>query len=151
MSETTEYIEHSAIIKKIDTDHNLVWVRIDDPEECGDCPASKLCQSRGEPSNLVSVKVTDTRRYKVDDIVTVRGTERMHHKAIMYATVFPCIILIATMVGIYLLTDNQLAAALSGIGMTGIFYLILWLFRNKIAHEFTFTLVGQPERTGEIK
>ncbi|MCH5223936.1 MAG: SoxR reducing system RseC family protein [Muribaculaceae bacterium] len=151
MAEVTEYIEHSAIIKKIDELNGIVSVRIDDPEECGDCPASKLCTSKGEPSTLVDIKVSDPSQYKVDDMVTVRGTERMHHKAIMYATVFPCIILVATMVGIYLLTMNQLAAALSGIGMTGLFYLILWLCRDKIAHEFTFAIVGHIDRAGEMK
>ena len=151
MTEKTEYIEHSAIVKSIDPDAGTVTVRIDDIEECGECPAVSLCGAKGETSNLVTIKTPDHRRYKEEDIVTVRGTERMHRKAILYATVFPCILLIATMVGIYLLTFNQLAAALSGIGVLIVFYLILWACRNKIAHEFSFTIVGPVERAGEMK
>ena len=151
MSTTIEYIEHSAIVKKVEADQNRLTIRIDDLDECGDCPSSKLCGAKGETSNLVTITTPDASKYKVDDIITVRGTERMHHKAIMYATVFPCIILVATMVGIYLLTMNQLAAALSGIGVMILFYFILWLCRDKIAHEFTFTIVGPAERAGEMK
>lgn len=147
----TDYIEHSAIITKIDRRNGILTVRIDNPDECGDCPAKKLCDTNGDTSNLVNIKTNDTARFKIDDIVTVRGTEKMHHKAIMYATVFPCIILVATMVGIYLLTGNQLASALSGIGILIVFYLVLWLCRNKIAHEFIFTVTGPVERAGEMK
>ena len=50
----------------------------------------------------------------------------MHHKAIMYATVLPCAFLVAVMVAVYLITFNQLAAALSGLGVTILFYVILW-------------------------
>ena len=151
MAEVAEYVEHQAIVRKVDPEEGLVTVRIDDIDECGDCPASKLCGAKGETSNTVTVKTPDASRYKIDDIVTVRGTERMHHKAIMYATVFPCIILVATMVGIYLLTFNQLAAALSGIGVLILFYVVLWLCRDKIAHEFVFSIVGPAERAGEMK
>ena len=151
MTEITEYIEHKAIVKKVDIASGIVTVRIDDSEECGDCPASNLCGSKGETSNLVEIKTPSASRYQEDDIVTVRGTEQMHHKAIMLATVIPCILLVATMVGIYLLTANQLAAALSGLGVMILFFIIICLLRNKIAHEFTFTIVGSIERSGEMK
>lgn len=151
MTEIAEYVEHKAIVREVDVANNLVKVRIDDIEECGDCPASNLCGAKGETSNLVTISTPMASRYRVDDIVNVRGTERMHRKAIMYATVFPCVILVATMVGIYLLTSSQLAAALSGLGMMIVFYLVLWLCRNKIAHEFIFTITGPIERAGEMK
>ena len=151
MGQEIEYIEHEAIVKKIDSGNHLITVRIDDIDECGDCPASNLCGTKGETSNLVTISDKEAAKYKVGDIITIRGTEKMHHKAILYATVFPCIILVAGMVGIYLLTFNQLAAALSGIGLMIAFYFVLWLCRNKIAHEFTFSIVGKIERAGEMK
>lgn len=144
-----EYIEHEAIVKSVDPSSNILMVRIDDIDECGDCPAAGVCGKNGEPSNDMAIKVPNASIYKVDDIITIRGTESLHRKAILYATVFPCIILVAVMVGIYLLTFNQLAAALSGVGVTILFFFILWLCRNKLAHEFTFTIVGKIDRPGE--
>lgn len=141
-----DYIEHQAIVEKVEPEIGRITVRIDDSDECGDCPAAKFCGGDGQPSNKITIETPRAAEFHKDDIVTVRGTERMHRKAIMYATVFPCIILVAMMVGIYLLTNNQLAAALSGIGVTILFYLILWLCRDKIAHEFVFTLSDDIER-----
>ena len=149
-SETIEYIEHKAVVVNTNPEEGQVTLRIEDTEECGECPASKFCNSRGEPSTKVVVNTPMASRLRKGDFVTVRGTERMHRKAIMYATVFPCIILVAFMVGIYLLTGSQLAAALSGLGATVIFYIVLWACRNKIAHEFIFTITGEPERAGDL-
>lgn len=151
MSSTSsiDYIEHKAVVEEVNPSLNMVTVRVEDTDECGDCPASKFCGSHGEPSNKVTIETPMASNLKKGDFVTVRGTERMHRKAIMYATVFPCIILVAMMVGIYLLTGSQLAAALSGLGATILFYVLLWVFRNNIAHEFIFTIVGKPERAGD--
>ena len=150
-TELIEHIDHHAIVEEVNAANGTLTVRIDDPEECGDCPASKLCESKGQPSNKVVISTPNASSYRIGDIITVRGTEKMHRKAIMYATVYPCIILVAVMVGLYLLTGSQLTAALSGVGVTIIFYVILYLCRNKVAHEFTFTVIGQPERAGEEK
>lgn len=148
--ESIEYIEHSAIVESVDLYHRIIKVRINNDDECGECPAARLCQTNGRASNLVDVRLSSgISRYKKGDIVTVRGTERMHRKAIMYATVLPCIALVAVMVAVYVATGNQLTAAISGLSVTIIFFMILWGARNKIAHEFSFTIVGAPERAGE--
>lgn len=151
MGEAGEYIEHRALVTAVDPEANTVTVRIENPDECGDCPAVKVCEKDGRQSNEVVITTENASHYHKDDYVTVRGTARMHRKAVMYATVYPCIILVATMVGIYLLTMNQLAAALSGIGLMLVFYLILWLCRDRIAHEFVFTITGKTEHPGEEK
>lgn len=149
MNTSIEYIEHSAIVLKVDKLNGKLKVRIDDQDECGNCPAEKVCGFNGEPSNEISIATPDASLYKPGDIITIRGTERMHKKAIMLATVFPCIILIAVMIGLYLLTKSQLAAALAGLGSTFFFYFILWLCKDKIAHEFVFTITGTIERAGD--
>lgn len=149
--ETYDHIDHQAIVVSTDPVKDTVKVRIDDSNECGDCPAAKLCQATGESSGIVSITTPHASAYKKGDILTVRGTEQMHRKAIMYATVFPCIILVATMVLVYLLTLDQLTAAISGLAVTVIFFVALWAARNKIAHEFSFTIIGSPERPGHEK
>lgn len=147
--ELVEYIDHDAIVVAIDPAHNIVKVRIDDSGECGSCPASAICHATGEPDNLITIYTKNAVSYRKNDIVTVRGTEQMHRKAIMYATVLPSIAMVAVMVAVYILTLNQLAAALTGIGVMIFFFILLYLARNKMAHEFSFTIVGKPERAGE--
>lgn len=147
-TETIDHIDHSGIVVSTNPARNTVTVRVDDKGECGTCPAASICGANGEPSNLVTITTPHAALFRKNDIVTVRGTEKMHRKAISIATVLPCIILVAVMVGIYLLTKNQLIAALSGIGTMIVFFVLLWFARNKIAHEFSFEIVGAPERAG---
>ena len=144
--ETYDYVEHTAIVQSTDPVRNIVNVRITDLEECGDCPAAQLCNAAGSESNIIAIITPHASGFRKGDILEIRGTEQMHRKAIMYATVLPCIALVDVMVAVYLLTLNQLAAALSGIGVMILFFFILWCSRNKIAHEFCFTIVGKPER-----
>lgn len=138
--EEIDSIEHDAIVEKVNPQEGTVTVRISDLSDCGGCPATRLCKAAGADKNIITVKTPNAALFKKDEEVVVEGTERMHHTAIMLATVIPCIVLVAVMVGIYLVTFNQLAAALSGLGCTLLFYLILYLCRNKIAHEFVMTV-----------
>lgn len=141
-----DYIDHTGIVTAINPGANSVTVKIDDCDNCGDCPACKICEATGQTENVVTIITPHASAYKQGDVVTVRGTEQMHRKAIIYATVLPSIALVAVMVLVYILTFNQLAAALSGIAVTIIFYVLLWAYRNKIAHEFSFSITGIPER-----
>lgn len=148
-TETIDHIDHSAVVIGTDPARNIVQVRIDDSGECGSCPAAAVCGGYIDPDNVVSIITGNAAEYRKNDIVTVRGTERMHRKAIMYATVIPCVILVAVMMAVFIITGNQLAAAISGIGTMILFFVILWAARNKIAHEFTFEIVGPIERAGD--
>lgn len=139
-NEEIESIEHDGIVEKVDVARKTVTVRISDLSDCGDCPASRLCKTAGADRNVMEIKTPHASSFRKDEEVIVSGTERMHHTAIMLATVIPCIILVAVMVGVYLLTFNQLYAALSGIASTVFFYVVIYLCRNKIAHEFVMTI-----------
>lgn len=145
MAEEIEYIDHTGRITAIDEEKNLLTVSLTEQADCGECPAGKLCNNFAPDKNTVEIPVADSRQYKVGDFVTVRGTERLHRKAIMLATVIPSLALIAVMIGIYLLTASQLAACLSGIGAMLLFFLGLYLMRHKLAHEFVFDVIKQEE------
>ena len=147
MSEEIEYIEHDGRISAIDNEKNIVTVTFIDHADCGACPAHKLCNNFDGEKNKVDIPVSDCSKYHVGDFVNLRGTERLHRKAIMLATVIPSLAILVVMIGVYLLTANQLAACLSGIGAMLLFFGGLYLMRNKIAHEFTFEIVRIKEPT----
>lgn len=142
----TEYIdsiEHTATVVKCDGQNRRITVRIDTDGECGACPAARLCAAASKDGRTVSVPMPRRgRQPKPGDRVTVRGTERMHRRAIMLATVLPCIALVAVMTLVYVLTFSQAAAALSGIGAMTLFFLLLYLCRNRVEHEFEFEVVA---------
>ena len=96
---------------------------------------------------MVEISVENPQAFKEGEFVTVRGSERLHRKAIMLVTVIPTVALIVIMIGIYLLTGSQVAACVSALGAMIVFFLGLYLMRDKLAHEFVFEIVKDPEDT----
>lgn len=143
MTERIEYIDHEGRVSAIDTEKGTVSVTLLEQADCGECPAHKLCNNFTPEKNLVEVAVSDPGAFKVGEFVKVRGTERLHRQAIMIATVIPSVALMVVMIGIYLLTDSQLAACLGGLGSMILFFLGLYLFRERLAHEFTFEIIRE--------
>lgn len=137
----SEYIDHHAIVEDVDTANDSVTVRIDNSSECGECPAASLCAGGGDTSGKLIIKTHHAASFRKGEEVIVRGTEQMHYKAVMLATVIPCIALVAVMLAVYLISGDQLTAALAGLCATVFFFLMLYLMRNKIAHEFSFTIM----------
>lgn len=143
MAEEIEYIDHSGRITAINSEKHTVTVTLLEEADCGECPAGKLCNNFSPDKNVVEIPVSDTSAYKVGDFVSVRGSERLHRKAIMLATVIPSLALIIVMIGIYLLTGSQLAACLSALGAMIVFFSGLYLFRGRLAHEFVFEIIKE--------
>lgn len=137
---TIDFIEHSATVTETFPKRNAIEVRISDADGCGSCPAAALCRVSGEKGSLLEIPTRSAGSYCPGEKVTVIGTERMHRRAIMLATVIPCIVLVAVMVIVFLLTFDQMLAALCGLGTMTAFFVILYFLRNKIAHEFSFTV-----------
>lgn len=141
MAEEIEYIDHTGRVTSIDLSRRTITVTLLEEADCGGCPAGKLCSNFAPDKNVVTVNVPDPSAYQIGDFVAVRGTERLHRKAIMLATVIPTFALLAVMIGIYLLTGSQLAACLSALGAMLVFFVGLYLMRNKLAHEFVFEVI----------
>lgn len=147
MTEHIDYVDHKGRISAVNEGKGTVTVTLLEQADCGECPAHKLCNNFTPDKNVVEVQVPDASQYKIGEFVAVRGTERLHRKAIMLVTVIPTLALIVVMIGIYLLTDSQLAACLSALGAMIVFFVGLYLVRNKLAHEFVFEIVRIPEDT----
>lgn len=147
MEEELEYINHKGRITAVNAEKRTVTVTLEEQADCGECPAHKLCNNFTPDKNVIEVPVESPSFYKEGEFVAVRGTERLHRKAIMLVTVIPTIALIVIMIGIYLLTGSQVAACVSALGAMIVFFLGLYLMRDKLAHEFVFEIVKDPEDT----
>lgn len=139
-----EFIDHPAVVKQIDKDRGMVSLILSESEDCGGCPAARLCSlASKDGKNLTeyTVTVADVSQFKEGESVLLRGTEKMHRRAIMLATVIPCICLIIIMVATYLFTGSQATAAIAGVTSMIFFFSLLYLLRNKLEHEFEFTII----------
>lgn len=138
---TVDYIDHKAVIDRIDLKSNQLTLRLSAIPECEGCAAARLCNPSGEQSKTFVVSVPDVKSYREGEVVTLRGTEQLHHKAILIATVIPSIALIVVMIVIYYMTGSEGAAASAGLGSMLLFFLLLYLSRNRLAHEFSFEVI----------
>lgn len=136
-TETIDSITHQGTVRRVNPENGTITVALQKSvDECGNCPVSGLCEA--SRSETLTVKVANPRSFKTGDKMELTGTERMHPKTLKMATVIPCIALVAAMTGIYIATGDQFAAVTGGLGVMVFFFAMLYAFRNKIRHEFTF-------------
>lgn len=147
-TDTIDHIDHRATVVGIDREQCLVTVSVADASDCAACPAARLCGITDNKSRRLTVWCRDAESLKEGQSVILRGTEQMHRRAIMLATVLPCIFLIAAMTFVFVLTGSQLAAALTGLGSMLFFFGAIYLMRNHVAHEFSFVIVSADEDSG---
>lgn len=136
---TTEIIEnitHQATVKSVDPKKGTLTVTLKHDDDCSSCPVTEICG--GANSDTLTLQVAHPERFRPGERVELTGTERMHPKAVKMATIVPCIALVAAMVGIYLASGDQFAAVAGGLGVMVFFFAMLYAFRNKIRHEFSF-------------
>jgi sigma-E factor negative regulatory protein RseC len=76
--------------------------------------------------------------FKVGDAVTLVMEERLGWLAIFYGFVLPLIVMVAVLIMVSAGGGSETEAALLGIGSLLPYYLLLYLFRQKIEKDFIF-------------
>lgn len=143
--EANEPIDHIAVVSALPGEGRAEVV-LSDSGQCDSCAAAKFCKpTGGGDKTVMTVAVPAGMNLAKGDRVIVRGTEAIHRRAIMLATVIPCIALIVTMALVYWLTLSSGLAAASGFGAMFLFFGLLFLFRDKLAREFQFAVVRKTE------
>jgi sigma-E factor negative regulatory protein RseC len=78
--------------------------------------------------------------YGVGDEVELVLKASMGMKAVWLAYCIPLVVLLAVILGLIALGVGEVAAGLSGIGAVGVYYFLLWLFRDSLRNEYVFTI-----------
>ena len=131
-------IEHEGIIEKISGDQ--ITVRIVQKSACSACHAKGACMAADSKEKLVNISDSSGQFYEKEKVI-IEGKESMGYSAVLWAFVIPLIILILTLIlslNYFKLSETE--AALSSIIALGPYYLILYLFRNKMANTFKFNI-----------
>lgn len=127
-------ISHSGRIVSVDP--QSIKVEIVSEDACASCHAASLCAvSTGK---VKIVEVPATLGYEVGEEVEVLLRRSMGFKAVWLAYVGPLVILVAVLLVLLALGLGELVSGLCGIAAAGIWYLAIWLFRNRLKNEYTF-------------
>ncbi len=132
-------IEHEGLIKEIK--ENLLIVSIINQSACVSCKAKDICAPGDSSEKLITVNKSSTDNYKIGDKVTVQLKRSLGFRALFLGYLFPFLILMFSIVIMLNITkNNEGLSALTGIVITSLYYIVLYMKRDIIKQKFRFTL-----------
>lgn len=136
-----ERIEHEGKVMSVDKDY--IAVEILNKSACAACHAKGVCGASDQSIKVVEVAQdiqTLTEDYQVGETVNIVMAPSMGTQAIWLAYVVPLMVLMAS-VGVFSLCGaGELLMGLGSLGILALYYLIVFLCRNKISKIFTFSI-----------
>ncbi|MBE6252986.1 MAG: hypothetical protein E7109_05665 [Bacteroidales bacterium] len=133
-----ETISHKG--KIVNMTPQVTTVSILQHAACGECHAAGICGMGDMAEKLVEVPTDPYGNYSVGDEVEVLLKASMGLKAVWLCYAIPLVVLLGTVVGLLSAGVEEAAAGLVGLAAIGLYYLLLYLFRNKLKNEYIFTI-----------
>lgn len=130
-----EDISHVGKIVAIAPD--FITVEIVAESACATCHASALCGTADATHKAISVPAT-LGNWQVGQEVKVLLKRSMGFKAVWLAYAIPLAVLLGVLLGLNAAGLSELASGLIAIAAVGVYYLVLWLFRDKLRNEYSF-------------
>ena len=135
MSKKNEIV-HAGKILEITPDFTTVQIIVS--SACSSCHAKGLCGMAEEEEKVIMLPTDPYATYNVGDEVQVCTKMAMGLKAVWISYVIPLIILMILILSLSGVVEREAYRALIAIGGVAVYYLFIWLFRNKLSNEFVF-------------
>ena len=133
-----ESISHRGRIVKVTPE--FTTVEIISSSACSACHASGICGMSEYTKKAIEVPTRACDSYEQGQEVNVVLKASMGHKAVWLAYVAPLCVLLAVLLGSLGLGAGELAAGLGAIGGVAVYYLFLWLFKDRLRNEYVFAI-----------
>lgn len=130
-------IEHEGIIEQIEGD--VAQVKIESVSACASCQAKGACSAADQEEKFLEVPLHGA-SYRQGDPVNVQISKRLGLKAVALGYVYPFLLLMAVLVGTLAAGAKELQAGTLALLSIVPYYLVLYLFRNRISSIFTFSI-----------
>jgi len=136
MTEYTGSIEHEGIVKS--SDNKSVTVSIISSSACSGCHAEGICSLSGMEEKIVEIQGI----YSVapGENVRVLMKQSSGFTAVLFGYVMPLVLVLAVLIILVSASVPELTAGIGSVAVLFPYYLIIYLFRNRINKKFTFTL-----------
>ena len=115
-------------------------VRIVSHSACSSCHAASLCGLSEYAEKAIEVPTSPSATYGVGDEVKVVLKASMGFKAVWIAYFLPLVVLLAITLGLIALGVPEVVSGLAGLGAVALYYLIVWLRRDRLRNEYVFTI-----------
>ena len=141
-----ERIEHEGRVIAVNKDY--ISVEIVNKSACAACHAKAVCGASDEAVKVIEIAQdfsTLAGDYQVGETVNVIMSSAMGTQAIWLAYVVPLLVLMLSILVFSLCGAGELLMGLGSLGIVALYYLGLFLFRNKISKIFIFSIEKQPK------
>lgn len=132
----TTLIKHDGMVIK--SENGTVTVKINSKSACSGCHAKGACGGMDCLDKDITIYTLDP--YNVGDHVSVSISTALGFTALFWGYLLPFIILVGTIVLCISLELKEDSAALTGLGATATYYLLLYPLRKKLAKKFQFKI-----------
>ena len=130
-------VSHKGVVVAVDG--NKIKVQIESVSACAACHAKGMCTLSDKEDKLIDIECSKAVGKKVGDLVTVVVAQQRGMQAVVLAYILPAIVVILSLVGLLNIVSEPVAIILSLL-LLAVYYLILYLLRNKISSKFVMTL-----------
>ena len=135
----TDKIKHLGIVESIDGSY--LKVRIVQTSACSSCSIKGHCSAAESKEKLIDVYNKDGLECQGGSRVTISGATSLGMKAVMWAFVFPFVVLLVSLFGsMYFTGGDEVLSSLIALCMLIPYYLILFFCREKFRRTFIFVL-----------
>ena len=134
-------VAHKGTI--IEITEEFIRVEIINKSMCAACHAKGMCTMSDVSAKIIRVNNYFGDTYAVGEQVRVVMKKTLGLKAVWISYVFPLIILMILLLSLPKFGLSELNAGLIAVVGVVIYYGCIWLLKDKIAREFTFTIEKQ--------
>ena len=140
MSRKNEIV-HSGKILEITPDFTTVKILVS--SACAACHAKGLCGMSEEEEKVIMVPTDPYTVYQVGEEVQVVTKMSMGLKAVWISYVIPLLILMILILSLSSVIGNEVVIGLVSVAGVALYYLGVWLLRDRLADEFVFYIRQQ--------
>lgn len=132
-------ISHSGVIDRIEGER--VQVRIVQTSACAACKVAGYCNAAESKEKIVDVFCdSSAKNLTVGQPVTVTASGQVATRALLWGFGLPFLLMVSVLIVVLKWTGHEGVAALSGLGVLVPYYIMLWLFRDRMREQLAFSL-----------
>ncbi len=129
-------IRHDGVIVEVTPEY--ISVEIVASSACSSCHAKSLCGMSEEEHKLLMLPADPYAEWAPGDRVLVCTKKSMGLKAVWISYVIPLAILMILVLSLSPVIANEPLRGLAAIAGVAVYYLLIWIFRDRLADEFVF-------------
>ncbi|MFW5830618.1 MAG: SoxR reducing system RseC family protein [Prolixibacteraceae bacterium] len=130
-------IRHKAFVKEVTG--SSMTVTIINESACSTCHAKGACSMSEFQEKEIEISHFN-RQYSPGEEVTVIFQESQGFKALFYGYILPFLLVMITLIGMFSLSNNEIASGLLALGVLIPYYTTLYYFRHYLKKIFNFEI-----------